>query len=244
MQIIQANLVDRIMFLIKDDALTNMVCKDGTYEPHVTSIISSLIKPGDNVFDLGANCGFHTITMSKLVGSSGKVISFEPQRFIFQQLNGNVFINGLQNVYAFNAAVGDEDKLISINTPDYNKIGNIGDTHIENNSNGNEKMNMVALDSLNISNVKFIKLDIQGCELHALRGCKNTILKSRPIMIIELEDFQLIRFGTTIDMIITYLKDTLQYKLLQIIKDNMVVTADYLCIPSEVNIKSLNIPGY
>jgi FkbM family methyltransferase len=237
-----------MMVLIEGDAITDMICRDGGYEPHFSAIAKSVIKPGDTVLDLGANCGFHTITMANLVGASGKVYSYEPQRFIFQQLNCNLFINNIQNVYSYNAAVGDENKLISITPPDYNQKGNIGDTHIEMNSEiGSEKIPMVVLDGKNLNNVKFIKIDIQGCELHALRGLRNTILRCRPIIFIELEDFQLIRYGTTLEMIHSYFNNELHYTIHSIrsdVKNNIISTSDCLCIPNEIDFKSLGLPGY
>lgn len=44
------------------------------------------------------------------------------------------------------------------------------------------------LDEYNLSNVAFIKVDVEGHEVSALRGAKETILRSRPIVLVESED--------------------------------------------------------
>jgi len=52
-----------------------------------------LVQPGWSILDIGANMGAHTIALARLVGPTGKVLSFEPQRIIFQALCANVALN-------------------------------------------------------------------------------------------------------------------------------------------------------
>jgi hypothetical protein len=60
---------------------------------------------------------------------------------------------------------------------------------------GGEKIEIKTLDSLEISKVDFIKIDVQGYEKYVLTGSENTIRNSKPIIIIEMENHQLKRFG-------------------------------------------------
>eukprot|EP00392_Amoebophrya_sp_AT5.2_P005513 g5522.t1 len=60
--------------------------------------MQSLLRPGDVVVDVGANLGSFTIPFAERVGRQGKVLSFEPFRWIYQLLTANVAINGLSNV--------------------------------------------------------------------------------------------------------------------------------------------------
>lgn len=46
----------------------------------------------------------------------------------------------------------------------------------------------VTLDSLGLTGVTFVKLDIEGHELHALRGARETIRRDRPTLLLELEE--------------------------------------------------------
>ena len=51
--------------------------------------------------DVGANIGCHTVPFAKLVGESGRVVAFEPQRLVFQNLCANLALNALTNVYVY-----------------------------------------------------------------------------------------------------------------------------------------------
>jgi hypothetical protein len=68
---------------------------------------------------------------------------------------------------------------------DCNKKENIGAINIDENGTGEEIM-VKTLDSLNFTNIKFIKMDVEGYEYFVLLGGLNTILQSKPIIIIEL----------------------------------------------------------
>ncbi len=190
---------------------------------------------------MGANLGYHTVSLSKLVGNSGKVVAFEPQRITFQQLNCNIFLNKLDNVYTYNAAVGEENSEVYMEQVDYYKVvegyygTNIGNTSISNNRIG-DKVSKITLDSLNLPKCNFIKLDIQGCELLALMGARNTILKHRPILFIEMEIQHLIKFNTTVEYLQQYIF-TLGYKIFRIDND---YPHDYICIPMDNVILLLN----
>src|SRR5262245_38631853 len=48
------------------------------YEPESVSIFKAWIHPGDAVLDIGANVGFHTVLLSRLVGATGTVHAYEP----------------------------------------------------------------------------------------------------------------------------------------------------------------------
>jgi len=233
----QVETSDRLMIMLENDALTNIISKDGDYEPHFRNIVNEFIRVGDRVIDCGANCGFHTITMSKLVGDTGKVFSFEPLRIVYQQLNCNVFINGLTNVMTYNYAVGDENKIISITPPNYNQSGNIGNTWV-NLDNTGDSVNMIKLDEFIEGKIDFVKLDIQGCELLALKGMKNIIKFHEPILFVEMEDCHLNRYNTNSQQLSEYIKNELNYDVYKIITDYPV---DHLCVPKTTNLKDKNI---
>ncbi|WYX64257.1 FkbM family methyltransferase [Morganella morganii] len=79
------------------------------------------------IYDIGANLGSWTI----LVGNyfqhrNGIVYSFEPQRQVYNQLCGNIFLNKLKNCYTFNSALGDYDGEIDVPVFDPMTDGNLG----------------------------------------------------------------------------------------------------------------------
>lgn len=79
------------------------------------------------ILDIGANLGGYSIPIAKnIMPQGGRVFSFEPQRIIYYQLCGNVFLNRLDNVFTFNFAVGEEDGELNMPVIDYSRTRNIG----------------------------------------------------------------------------------------------------------------------
>ena len=79
--------------------------KYGEFSEIELSIIKKFIKPGDYVFDIGANIGLLTVPFAKTIGNNGKVFSFEPQSFVYDVLNKNIELNNLVNVETFHNGV-------------------------------------------------------------------------------------------------------------------------------------------
>ena len=183
-----------------DNAVTSCLINGSIYEPYYFDFISdNLISlDGMEIIDIGANNGHFTVEFAQYVGDNGKVHSFEPQRIIFQQLCGNVFLNGLDNVYTYNVALGDKVGITYVEKPNYFDSGyvNFGDVHILESTNENvEKVEIKTIDSYEFENVGLIKIDTQGFESYILSGAINTINKHRPYIFIEIEEDQLKKYG-------------------------------------------------
>jgi FkbM family methyltransferase len=183
-----------------DNAVSSTLINNSIYEPYYFDFISdNLINlEGTEIIDIGANNGHFTIEFAHYVGDTGKVHSFEPQRIIFQQLCGNVFLNGLDNVYTHNIALGDENSITRVEKPNYFNEGyvNFGDVHVIKDQNiESEEVQVKTLDSYTFKNVNLIKIDAQGFEPYILSGAVNTINKHRPYIFIEIEEDQLKKYG-------------------------------------------------
>ena len=218
--------------VLPNDAIGKQLIKYGDFEPHFRTVaghaISMGLQIGKNIcVDAGANAGYHSIGMSKLLKGSGQVVSFEPQRIIYQQLSGNVFLNDLRNVTTINSALGDKNDVISMDYIDVDQENiNIGGTKV---GSGGCKAEMIMLDDLELENVSFMKVDIQGCEVAFLRGAKKTISESRPVMFVEVENHLLNCFGESSETLLNALL-SLDYILIRI--DNEY-PCDHIAIPKE-----------
>src|SRR5262245_23254210 len=79
------------------------------YEPHIGRALKSCLRPGDTFWDIGANIGWFSLLASKIVGSNGKVFSFEPSPDVFSLLSANA--QGLNSIRTTQCGVGNADTV-------------------------------------------------------------------------------------------------------------------------------------
>ena len=80
----------------------------GQYERETVDALHRFCRPGMTVFDIGANAGYLTLVMAKLVGVSGHVHAFEPIPQNSEYLLETLRINGLRNVTVHQVAISDQ----------------------------------------------------------------------------------------------------------------------------------------
>src|SRR5690606_28828206 len=72
----------------------------GEFSEAEIGLFRQILRPGGVVVEAGANIGAHTVPLARMVGESGAVVAFEPQRLQFQLLCANLALNGMINVFA------------------------------------------------------------------------------------------------------------------------------------------------
>jgi FkbM family methyltransferase len=112
------------------------------------------------------------------------VIAFEPQRIIFQMLCGNVAINAIDNVVAYNMAVGHRTGSVTLPRVDYAQPGNFGGVSVDAAAAG-EPVPLVTVDSLGLNRCDFMKIDVEGMEQDVLEGAHDTLRRFRPRLYVE-----------------------------------------------------------
>ncbi|MFY9351944.1 MAG: FkbM family methyltransferase [Sphingobium sp.] len=81
-----------------DYAISVHLMMDGYWELGLSEEIARTVKPGMVVADVGANLGYFTLLMADLVGSSGKVLSFEPNPQVAGLLRRSLHANGFEPI--------------------------------------------------------------------------------------------------------------------------------------------------
>jgi FkbM family methyltransferase len=149
-------------------------------------LLAQFIRPGDTVVDVGANIGTHTIAFANLVGLTGTVHAFEPQRRLFQMLCGNVALNCIENVFCHARAVGEASGEISIpQLPPPYAFFNFGAVPLTLSLPSHEPATMVTLDELKLDRCQVIKIDAEEMEARVLGGARETIAHCQPILYVE-----------------------------------------------------------
>ena len=164
-------------------------------------ILQSFISSG-NIIDIGANIGTHTIFYEKLASFSGSsVYAFEANSTSFQCLAHNC-----KKAIKIPIALGDSASLLNLH-PNKN-LGSVyvsrDELKIENrilDHYARERLVVPCerLDSFLIDNVSYIKIDVEGFEEYVLAGAQKTIMKSRPMIWIEISPGHLSRANSSVE---------------------------------------------
>ena len=98
-------------------------CWLGSYEYEERILFEKTINRGGVVFDIGAHVGFYTLLASVLVGSGGKVFSFEPVPRNLLYLREHLRINNISNVKVIEKAVSDSYGMVYFETSIFSSMG-------------------------------------------------------------------------------------------------------------------------
>lgn len=167
----------------------------GACEPEVVQLMARVLREGDVAVDVGANIGFFTILMAKLVGPTGSVLAFEPGPQNKIKLADNVQFNKLTNVNLVHRPLWSEDATVTLHLAQDSGLNSLG---------AHEKiissieMQACSLDSYYTMRMpRLIKLDAEGSEEHILRGAER-LLHEVPFIVCELNPGMLMRLGSSI----------------------------------------------
>jgi FkbM family methyltransferase len=160
-------------------------------------LLRQILVPGDVAVDAGANIGIYSQFLARRVAPAGVVYSFEPAPENFERLRAAA--RGFPNMHILQAAVGERSGKSELYLSDTLNVDHR--TYLTDNPSRRAiQVEMVALDEYFKpgQRVDLIKMDIQGYELHALRGA-GRILADNPAakLLLELWPYGLKQAGTT-----------------------------------------------
>lgn len=173
--------------------------------------VAQVVPRGGVCLDIGAAAGFYTAEMSRLVGAGGVVHSFEPLRFAHATASRVLGLRSGANVVRHSLALGDMGDEVVMSVPLRRGIPVTGRSFVTRNASGlgsnaefEEHLRVVVdgdtLDGFcertGLARIDFVKIDVEGAELHVLRGGEATVERLRPVVMVEVEDRHLERFGT------------------------------------------------
>jgi len=160
------------------DVVCDNIAKGIPAEEHLVYYFNKFIKPTDIIVEGGVYVGLHTVRFSQLA-NEGYTYSFEASKRNFDLTQLTLVNNNISNVSLYNKALYSQlgDIYLAESwTPDQDSVTNTPT---------NKKVECVTIDSLQLPKVDFIKLDIEGGELEALKGAINTIKTHKPIITFE-----------------------------------------------------------
>lgn len=164
----------------------------GMNEPDLQNALREILKPGMTFLDVGSTVGFQCMLAARLVGSSGRVVAFEPAPDNAWRIMRNARLNGFEHVSVREEALGNRDSeaepfVLSV-VPTGGRLGTI--ERPPEYPAGRINVRLRRLDTVmretSMAVPDVIKVDVEGAEADVIKGAMGTIGRHRPIMLIEL----------------------------------------------------------
>jgi FkbM family methyltransferase len=163
--------------------------------------------PEDGVaFDIGAHAGQYAKLLSRLT-PRGQVFAFEPGSYARSILRVALYLNRCRNVAIVPLALGEREGTAMLTLPVKRRGAyGFGLAHLGRDTRWREvRRDIVALTTIDrfatlteLHRLDFIKADIEGWEMQAVRGGLDTIRRFRPVIMLEMTEGALARAGDSL----------------------------------------------
>ena len=175
----------RLAVDVHDEGIAAELALDHVHEPFGTAILLSILRDDMTVVELGANIGYYTM-QEACSRRLRRVVAIEPNPVSFGILAQNVAMNGCQNIDLHNIAISDVDGTLPFYISKHSNICGIAPR-----ADYERKIDVpvMRLDSLlereGVGHVDMVRMDIEGHEIHALRGMMETLRRDKPWICME-----------------------------------------------------------
>uniref|UniRef100_A0A6C0JL80 Methyltransferase FkbM domain-containing protein n=1 Tax=viral metagenome TaxID=1070528 RepID=A0A6C0JL80_9ZZZZ len=185
----------------------NYYSQNGLFESNLIQWAKTVFgNSGKNFIDIGAHTGTYSISLSDVYNH---VYSFEPQKSTYYALCGSVALSNISNMTCYQTGLGSPEQVGKLSLKIISNDGGGSSLHANSNILREEEIEVRTLDSFNIENIGFIKMDVEDNELYVLHGAVETLEKNNyPPILFESNGNNEELFG--------YLKTTLGYRITKI----------------------------
>lgn len=170
------------------DVIAIAIKQDKIFDEPILEIAKKYIKSNTIVLDVGSNFGQMAILMSQFVGNEGYVYAFEADDFVFDILEKNVAENSAKVKAVFGAVHDKSNETLYFPVQDFEKFGTYGSYGIDYVNGKGRPVKTIKIDDIEFEKpVSFMKIDVHGGDLFALKGAVQTIKKYKMPIIFEYE---------------------------------------------------------
>jgi len=180
----------------------------GGYEPVFTAVLVAAVRPGDVCYDLGAHIGYYSLVMARGAGPRGAVHAFEPYPPNTARLRDLAGRNALPEerapIHVHQAALGDENgtgQLVGAGDGDsLSTLAHLDGAAGVMKAEWRKRFEGFARQTVPVWRLddwrarvaapapSLVKIDVEGSELHVLRGARETLAEARPLVLAELHN--------------------------------------------------------
>ncbi len=198
------------VFCNPSDTTSDWISLWGEHERTTERFLLEVLSRGGTFLDVGANVGYFSLLVAHECASRCHIVAFEPNPPIFQLLKAGARASrGAEMIRTEQLAVSDRpgrlDFVVDAENTGHSHLASPGETG------ASEAVEVVMLDEWLDANppptrISAIKIDVEGCELNALRGMERMLREHRPSMVIEVIEEHLRAFGASVEGTKMFLK--------------------------------------
>ena len=188
--------VDGMTMLVRPrDAVERAIYLYGAHEHRALQAFRELVTPSSVVVDAGAHVGQYTLVAA---ARGARVLAFEPAPATYERLARHVRLNGLTNVTALRVALGPSPGRAHLAVASMDNSGEAAVVDAPTES--SVEVEVARLDDVlaqhGVERVDLMKLDVEGREVGVLEGARDTIERSHPAILFEVDEHELARGAT------------------------------------------------
>lgn len=166
--------------------LMSCYCERGLFEAGLIEWCKQFCKPDKIMLDIGAHTGTYALS---LASKSKHVYAFEPQKMTYYALCGGVALSNLNNVTCMNFGLGSPEQVGTNILKIISQDGGGSSIHATSDILREETIQIDTLDNLKLTDIGFIKMDVEDNESFVLQGAMKTLsLSSFPPILFECND--------------------------------------------------------
>jgi FkbM family methyltransferase len=176
------------------------ILREGHFEWSSVRWLPQIVASGARILDVGANFGYYSVILSRMVGDKGMICAFEPSRRFRERLEDHVARNHLRNVVIGPFGLSDRQQRLELFGGGSSATLQWHDDAVAPST--SEWIELRALDEIwsdmGLDRVDFVKIDIDGAEPFFFKGAEKTIRRYRPAMLVEFMEIALMRSGYSV----------------------------------------------
>ncbi len=201
------------VFVLKSgDLISELVASQGGWDSHLMPVLEDVArKRQGTAVDVGAHLGLLSAAMAK---HFRRVIGFEPNDFNYRLLVANMSMNRLLHVECNKTPLFSKAVELSLGKPEDQEVplpiksnkdfdgfaaSNLGAYSFTQDGTGIFAAAARTLDSYELDDVVFLKIDAQGADGEIVRGAVDTIRRCQPVVVFEWEDLLSQKYETSIE---------------------------------------------
>lgn len=169
----------------------------GTREENAARLYLQYVRPGQVIFDLGANIGYYVCLEAGQLNGQGRVFAIEPDARNVGMLEKNIKLNNLEHIVSVHTcAIGDKSGEATLHVAAKSNLNTLRKSRYVESLNryvGEQKVKLYTLDDfiaeqgIAYKDVSVIRMDIEGYEYEVLQGMKRLLAESKNlVMFIEI----------------------------------------------------------